>query len=298
MSRRVFYLMSGAAHCPYLVTSLYSLREIAGYDGEIEVYAWPESMEVVERIAQDTNLAISPILNRQPAYRGKNAQFLDKIRLSMTMHSGTNIYLDADTMPVQSIEDLFEEAEHNFVATQFGSWLSNSGLPQKRVKRLYEFFGNHTGDCVDAVHWIDSATSLALPSPNGGVFAFSGKHQYILAQWELWTDAVKKKVFIADEACLHLIVAKYIGRGLFVMPGEYNASPKHKSCPDEDVKIWHFHGDSNVRMNDEGEFKSVKGWETWSPVYHHCLSANVGGLAEWVGDVGNEYLNKRLDDLL
>ncbi len=41
MKNRVFYVMSGPAHLPYLLASLKTLRE--HYDGEIVVFAWEES---------------------------------------------------------------------------------------------------------------------------------------------------------------------------------------------------------------------------------------------------------------
>ena len=51
MTRRVVYLMSGPAHMPYLVCSLWTLRQ--HWDGEIVVVAWPNSIELVEEVARD-----------------------------------------------------------------------------------------------------------------------------------------------------------------------------------------------------------------------------------------------------
>jgi hypothetical protein len=289
MSRRVFYLMSGAAHCPYLVVSLRSLREAAGYDGEIEVHAWADSIDIVNRMSEDDRLRIKPIL-REPAYRGKNDQFLDKIRLAQTL-DGTNLYLDADTMPVQNLDELFDEAEEaGFTATQFGDWVSNSGMPRQRVSCLLEHF---EPDWADR-DWIEHTLSHPFPSPNGGVFAFSDETASagrVLAVWEHWTDVVKKRVFIADEACLHVMVANFIEFSLSCADGRWNASPKHKSCSDDEVKIWHFHGDSNVKQKESG-FKSQLGYDIWWPVYQQCLLDNVGGVAEWASSVGNRYINK------
>jgi len=280
MTKRVFYLMSGSAHCPYLVTSLHSLRNTAHFTGEVEVYAWPDSIELVSRIAEDLELGIR-VIEREPEYRGKNSQFLDKIRLAQSMEDGVNLYLDADTMPVQELDVLFAEAENSFVATQFGNWVSNEGMPRKRVNRLTEYFESD---------WLDAALMHPFPSPNGGVFAFTEQAGDLLAYWEQWTNRVKKNIFIADEACLHVMVAAFLGKGLWCSPGCWNSSPKHKVCSDEEVKIWHFHGDSNVRRKD-GKFKSQKGYDVWWPVFQECLDQNVGGVAEWCKSAGNSDIN-------
>ncbi len=76
--RRVVYLISGPPHLLYLVTSLVALRKI--WDGEIIVYAWPASIGLVKRMAKDERLGIEAV-ERIPTYKGKNAQFFDKIKM-------------------------------------------------------------------------------------------------------------------------------------------------------------------------------------------------------------------------
>ena len=278
--REIVYLMSGAAHCPYLVASLFTLRQ--HWDGPVTVYAWPESFDIVERIDEDSGLCIEAV-KREPQYRGrKNSQFLDKIRLMRTFFPGPILYLDADTTVHGDPSPLFALAEdHGFAATQFNDWVSTGSIPRNRVKRLRKFpeIEQRLVEEVIAREW---------PSVNGGVFCCRPDSP-VLPLWERWTVAALK-VFIADEAVLHLMQPKFYPTGdlVTVMGGKFNCSPMRyqpKGLPDEDVVIRHFHGDSNVRYK-----KSQKGCKLWWPIYQHCLKENIGGMAEWIGKVGNKKL--------
>ena len=85
--RQITYLMSGAPHAPYLLVSLYTLRN--HWQGDVVVYAWPESFDIVSRIAEDGRLGIQSHI-REPKLRkkdgvGGNSQFLDKIDLTQTL---------------------------------------------------------------------------------------------------------------------------------------------------------------------------------------------------------------------
>lgn len=275
--------MSGNAHAPYVVVSLRSLRQ--HYDGPIEIFAYPESIEVMEQIAKDPRVDAKATL-WMPDYRGKNHQFWNKIEVMQSLMSGTNIYLDADTLIRGPLDLLFEmNGQHEFVATQFCDWKSNGGLISKRISSLLGKGLNETAICF--------VLDNPLPSVNGGVFSCRPDSN-VLWEWLGWTTVTRESVFIADETCLHALAGLY-----YEMPemfailegGAYNCSPKHqpKNLKDEDVKIWHFHGDSNVRPD-----KCKKGVEMWIPELLSCLDVNFGGILEWFGEAAkqNKYLSK------
>ncbi len=277
--RRVVYLMSGPPHLLYLVTSLVALRKI--WDGEIIVYAWPASIGIVKRMAEDKRLNIEAI-ERTPAYSGKNAQFFDKIRMMQVAPSGVNIYLDADTIPVRrhAIDRLFELAEEReFCATQFCNYVSTGNKVSKRIRRLE---GREGIDQED----VQFALENTLPSVNGGVFACR-PNTPVLPLWELWTSKVLD-IFIADETVLHAVMARYWDTDVFevALGGSFNCSPLHKPnrMRDKNVGIWHGHGDCWSRIS-----KSPKGVGLWWPRYQECLKENIGGLAEWK----DEAINRR-----
>ena len=279
--QRVIYLMSGPAHLPYLVVSLYHLRRY--WTGAVRVYAWPESLPLVERIASDNRLEIT-CHARTPNYRGKNDQFFDKIDLMRDFFDGPNLYLDADTMPNGDLGKLFEKADQRgFCATQFCDWKSNEGQAKNRVKRLLDY------DHIPHYLVRDSITDKH-PSVNGGVFCCQ-PWSPVLKEWQDWTRPCKEKLFIADETVLHAVCRKYEGKHLEILSGHYNCSPKQKWWPKNtslsDIKIIHFHGDSNVRPD-----KSQFGFDLWYPEYLECIEKNLGYIQEWKSLVNNRYLNE------
>jgi hypothetical protein len=114
----------------------------------------------------------------------------------------------------------------------------------------------------------------------------------VLPLWHEWTVVVRE-IFISDETVLHCLQAKFVPSGemTVVKGGRYNASPIYKpeTLDDRDVRVWHFHGDSNTRFK-----KSKRGVELWWPLYVHCMKENIGGLREWRKDI---HRNKYLDAL-
>ncbi len=281
MNRQIVYLMSGEAHLPYLVASLHTLRR--WWDGSVTVYAWPESFDIVNRICYWKTLGIDAV-KREPRHRGRNAQFLDKIRLMQTLDPGANLYLDADTTIHGSLDPLFEPVWYRgFAATQFNDWLSTGGIPRNRIKRLRQF------PKIDQ-RLVERVLAEPWPSVNGGVFCCRPDSP-VLPLWERWTMEALS-IFIADEAVLHLMQPRFglTGSMTTVLGGRFNCSPMRfqpKDLPDKDVAIRHYHGDSNVRYS-----KSPRGCELWWPIYRECLRENVGGMAEWQGKVRNKYLDR------
>ena len=303
MDRCVIFVMSGAAHLPYLVVSLYALRK--HYDGPVRVYAWPESFEIASRICDDfdgvdcaTDKYVETIcILREPTYRGKNAQFFDKLHVMQEAPGDVNLYLDADTIICGSLDKLFEMGAKGFVATQFCRWTTAGGIIQKRIGRLIDREGIPQG-IVERL-----LTSPPQPSVNGGIWACRPKSR-ILSEWKRWTGKVLD-LFIADEIVLHLVTEAWRQPGFsgticqIETSGLYNYSPKmfHKGHPhsinEDDVIVWHGHGDCFTRPN-----KSLEGTDMWMDTYFYCLSKNIGNMAEWGGSVHHKFLDRLLDYLV
>lgn len=279
-SERIFYLMSGAAHLPYLICSLHTLRD--HYDGEVVVYAWSESIDIVEQIARDRRLNIEARF-RAPAHKLKNAQFMDKIQLAWDQQDAVRrvLYLDADTTIHGRLDRLFVEAKkEGFAATQFCDWKSNHGIPLRRIVKLKNYRGINQAA-------VDSCCNNPWPSVNGGVWAADTSSE-VLTLWYKWTKVAQSE-FIADEVVLHTLVPIFFEDGMSIVGsmGEYNTSPKFqcKDLPDDEVIVYHFHGDSNVRPD-----KTEKGFNLWWPLYKHCLEANIGRMADWIDKIDNKWM--------
>jgi hypothetical protein len=260
------------------------------YKGKIVVYAYPESIDTVQFIAADPRLEIEARL-WEPPYRGKNGQFLNKIMVMQQADSDVAMYLDADTMVARDISHGFEYGlTRDFIATQFCDWVSNSGTIKKRVSRLL-------GRDPINQQAVKSVLETPHPSVNGGVF-FCRPSSEVLDKWLEWSMAVKD-IFICDETALHAVMGHYMDlapsdRRWFgvIGHGAYNCSPKYRpiDLKDDDVYVWHGHGDSFVREN-----KCKFGVELWLPEFKNCLHQNLGGCRRWMPKVNNRFLTKLLE---
>ena len=286
--RTIFYLLSGIPHAPYLAASLWTLRK--HWRGPIQLYAWPESVEIAKKLYNDDRLGISQLIEAEPTYRkkdgvGHNSQFIHKIEIAGQIAADAVLYLDADTTVHGDLTPLFDMTiDHSFVATQWNDWMSTSGIAHKRVLGLSEIDESFKP-------WVKLATSSPWPSVNGGVWACR-PYSPVLQKWHDWTLRCKD-IFISDERVLHLMQPLFYPTGDMVTVtagGRYNSSPKFRSSKikDEDVVVWHFHGDSNVRP----ENKSQKGYDLWWPIFEECLRENIGGIADWWDKVGNKWITK------
>lgn len=282
---RIVYMMSFPAHCPYLVASLWTLRQ-HWWDGPVIVYAWPESIDIVRQIAEDRRLMVvaSPY---EPAYRGRNDQFLSKIEMARVQDGYAMLYLDADTTIHGKLDVLFElVGEYGFCATQFNDWTTATPSIRRRLEWMRPY-----REHLRQFKLLDDLLNghLPLPSVNGGVWA-ARSSSVVLRDWERVTRAMVGGVFIADEVALHLMAAEHIPRGnlcVAMQGGRFNCSPKYQSkdLPDDQVIVRHFHGDSNVRPD-----KSPKGCALWGPIWQECLAENVGGCREWYDPAMNKWM--------
>lgn len=283
----IVYLVSNTPHLPYLVVSLYTLRQ--QYNGIIKVFAWKESIDLVRKIAEDKTLDIQ-VQHREPELRKEhgvrsNAQFFAKIRMMQSISGDdVNVYLDCDTVVCGSLQPLFDMGSiKGFTGTQFCHWLCNGSRISKRIRDLEKYENEEINALIHEV------STQPLPSLNGGSFACHPSSP-ILEQWYSFC-MIAKDAFIADEKCLHLFNAQRFRNHFSVlMGGAYNCSPKLKSpdLKDKDVIIWHFHGDSNCRPTN----KSQKGFFLWWPLYKHCLRENVGNMQSWISGIKNKHLNR------
>lgn len=292
MKKAVVFLMSGDAHAPYLVVSLATLQE--HWQGDVRIYAWPESIDTVRKIAADGRWKFNDVLvqEEEPVYRarrderrqGKNDQFLAKLRLFPTLDLDLSLYLDADTSVHGDLSPLFRVAEeYGFCATRFSSWTTSNGIPRTRIERLREF-----GE-IDA-KMIDETLATPWPSVNGGVWC-ARPNSPVLKLWEEWTWAARS-VFIADEAVLHVLQPVFVPkRQMAVWPdGRFNCSCNPKWLPEKmgehEVVVFHYHGDSAVRPDKFGG----AGYRRWWPMFQTCLKNNVGNMQGWIDGVENRWM--------
>jgi hypothetical protein len=284
---RIVYLMSNPAHCPYLVTSLKTLRN--HYGGQVVVHAWPASMDICEQIAKDSRLdiTVSPRFEETKVKKRRNAQFTDKISLMQCEARNGNglvvMYLDADTIIAGSMDTLFDiGSQHEMVATQFNEWTTNGRVIQARLRRMLEFPEIDAG-------MVNSLLSEAHPSVNGGVFTVRSGSTEVLDLWYKWTLAAND-IFICDEAVLHLMQKAFSSDQLrILLGGAYNCSARVKLRPkglkESEIRVFHGHGNSFTRPK-----KCPIGSEMWWKHYLDAYDKNYGNINDW----GRSCLGKHL----
>lgn len=276
------FLMTGAAHAPYLAVALNTLR--TWWDGPIRVYAWEDSFDFVRQICCDPRID-AECLWRVPRYRGKNEQEIDKIDIIRHLgpEVGTVIYLDADLIfagPITALADMAEKSNTGFVGVQFCDWKMNS-IARGRVYRLSGIEG------IDP-HCVEAALNPDCVSFNTGVFACwdSPCCKQVLNTWYDWTYA-SRKIFISGETALHAVAQKY--RISVALGGIFNCSPSPKYQPkdlrDSEVHIWHGHGDTFTRPA-----KCPRGVSMWWPKFQQVMDLNLGNIQDWIGQIKHKYL--------
>lgn len=286
--RHIVYLTSGAAHLPYLVCSLYTLRQ--HWQGPVHVFSWSESRDIARQIALDNRLQIE-FHDRQPAYRGKCDQFMDKQKVveEWPDHRDVLLYLDADTTVHGDVSPLLAAAEDaGFAATQWNDWMSGRGIARKRILDLLG-----VSDIPEGL--IREIISEDWPSVNGGVWA-AKPDSGVLPVWYDWTMKARH-LFIADEKVLHVLQKEFASTGEMttVLGGRYNCSPIYQppDMPDGAVVVRHYHGDACVRPSKGAR---NRGPELWWPVWRECLEQNIGGVRQWWREAGNKYLDKMMEE--
>ncbi|GAG30853.1 unnamed protein product, partial [marine sediment metagenome] len=174
--------------------------------------------------------------------------------------------------------------ETGFLATQFNAFTTKQRMMKRRVEKLFQF------EEIDQVI-VRETIEKEWPSPNGGVFV-ADPNSPVLPLWHKWTK-IARSIFISDEVVLHTMFPKFapLGKIAAMMGGAFNTSVKFqaKGLADADVRIWHFHGDSNTRPN-----KCQKAVDRWLPVYDYCIEQNIGNVQEWKDEITNKHLDRLL----
>ena len=278
--RRVIYLISGPSHLPNLVCSVATLRH--WWAGCVEVFVWPESHRWAERICEDERLGVK-LIPWEPMNRGRHATYVDKTRLIQSMPAGDSVlFLDADTSISGDIQPLFDMIEKaGFMVAQWCDWTTKGHMTASRIRSLRGLPGMDRD-------LINELLAKSWPSLNTGVFG-AIPTSLVLEAWHQYT-VLAQSTFIPDEKTAHLLMPTYVPKGKMIVAGDdgrWNCSPKCQplSLDTEDVVIWHYHGDSNLRPK-----KSERACRMWREIYNECFDLNMGGLQDWVHEIPSRHL--------
>jgi hypothetical protein len=248
----VVYMLTGNRHGPRLAVSVYNLRKF--YTGDI-VFFLPtgEENEPVELIAKDPRI-VAKIVPFRLERNGKGAVYANKAKIPLITPFERTIFLDADTLPVADLEELWP-AQNELVLVQMSNWTTQRDLIKRRINKWREIVPT----------LVERALSGTLAAINTGVFAFDAE-TLDLSDWARLCK--QNPIHICDEIAMQLLYPDYPHR---LLDDSFNCCPV-QGANKEKVKLWHFHTRTHLRLSAR---------PYWLTAYQECLEEDVGKIRNW-----------------
>lgn len=262
MNQTVLYWLCGVGYAETMAVSLYHLRK--HWSGRV-VIAHAIDCPHAEANTQAARLLAatfdaSLIPTELPKCR-RRRHYIAKASLWRHL-SGQVVYLDADTVPVAPIDEIFTDS---LTVTQFSNWLTTG----KRIYGRMQAFCKKAG--VGNLY-----TNDQLPAINTGVVAWGeqAEESGVLGRWETATRIGWDAPFTDELAMQYELpfLLKEQAIKVKIVDDSWNHSPTYGET--KPVKIWHFHGRRHIRKPE--------GREVWRPLALDALR-NVPRLTEWWG---------------
>lgn len=293
MRRGVVYQFTKDRHAAVLLTSLMSLGK--HYSGRVLLVVGDSKAEAVaSQLLGDPRITapfkrISAIRWDAPTHP-RQMGYANKTRIAELCPYAEGIFLDADTLVVGSLDELWPERDLPVTLTRFSNW-STCG---QRMKRRLE------GWRKVAPHLVKACQNHSWPAINTGVFAWNkAESAPFFAEWN--SLCLQNVSFICDELsaqllvgrdCLETMAAGYkYPVAVRVLDDRFNASPVYSwnqpgfIC--ENVRIWHFHGRKHIRH--------PRGRALWVPWWRAAWDMNLGNVQSWA-PAGDQHLAAWMND--
>jgi hypothetical protein len=263
MNRGVIYFNIGSSHLVRLLISLKSLRD--HYAGPVAILSeGGDTGEICSLIGKA--LMAEMIEWNCGVPEGKNRRYLAKTRYHLGSPYDTTIALDADTLVVGEIDELFQEAEQaEFCVAQFANWKSRHGIIQKRL-RMWEAIRSFD---------INPAVNFG-PAINCGVVAFRKGASFYCDWFKMAMQG--RDLFIPDEVCCQLTLYRYPHR---ILDRKWNCSCKYDDPSIPDTRIIHYHGGKHCCPGLPFQGKR------WFNEFKAVIDCDLASITKWMpaGDV-------------
>lgn len=254
----VVYYNTGTGCLARLLVSLHSLRR--HYRGPVTLLSEGEaSHPICFQIGQVMGADV--VKWESNVAPGPGKAYVSKTKIPRGTPYRTTVILDADTLVLSPLDDLFQLAEtHAFCVARFADWKSSGEIYARRIRQWLDLAPE---DIEAAVHF--------GPAINTGVVAFT-KGAEIL---EPWSELAMKgrHLFIPDEVACQILLHRFKHR---VLGSEWNCSCKYDHPEKEGVRIVHFHGRKHCRpgLPFHGDL--------WMAEFQRLVQQDVAGLRSWM----------------
>jgi len=250
--RGVVYLISGNKHAVVLVVSIASLR--AFWDGPITVVGTDTAgRELADKLQGDSRLGVESV-RMSHGERRRNSGYVNKTRLHQVIDYDKTVFLDADTLVVGEIDEVFPRNDE-MVLTTWGGWNTMGKIMSGRVSKWKKAEPELTQRML-GIPW---------PAINTGVMGWSRETEMV-RDWESVTT--KNVSFMCDELAAQIMYPDYPVR---LLSDRWNCSPLY-GLEKSDARVWHFHGKKHLHPKSAG---------IWYPEYERCVRADYAGISSW-----------------
>lgn len=249
----VIYYNTGISYLVRLLVSAYSLRRF--YSGDIAILSWGDASHYISsQIAKAVN---AQLIRINPQIESSDSpQFLVKTRLHEFSPFVNTLYLDADTLILKKIDNLFPIIKtHSFLASTVDGWKTTDEHIRTRLEGWRGFYPQHVKKALKFGRVI-----------NCGVMGFN-RTSTLLKSWYKFT-LPGKNLFVPDEIACQLLLTEHPHT---LVDSRYNCMSKYCNIGYE-TKIVHYHARKHCTMPQA---------KNWLGVYYEVISKNVANIKSW-----------------
>lgn len=227
MTSGVIYYNRGGACIIRLMVSIQSLRKF--YDGNITVFMEDYDSNRISSFIEKHNVSIIDLTSEK-----LDNNYVRKIIISKLSPYNKTVFIDADTLIVGDINELFLDIEnYDLSVTKFSNWTSGG----KKISRRIRGFSPYISDKM-----ISRAISYG-PAINTGVYCFM-QNSKIFEEWlEIARIGQEHNLYIPDEIACQILLPKYNVR---ILDSKFNTSVRFGEN-EKDKNIIHYHGRKHCR---------------------------------------------------
>ncbi len=245
-----------------LAVAIYTLRK--HWAEPVTIYVDEVTRELAERIAAAAGGV--EIVTLKPEHRA----YAVKPQLPALSPYRFTAQIDADTMVVAPIDDLFPTRPNEFRVTSFGGWVSTGPRMSGRIEEW----------AMVSPERVRRQLSRPWPAINTGVVAYGNESTVARIHW-LEETLKRPKSFMADELAAQNLLGEYQDE-IVILDDRWNCSPRfgaHK----EDAKVLHFHGHGKIGRLPE--YITL-----WWPVFTELWRQDWAGIREWFSSAANRHI--------
>lgn len=271
LTHGLIYFNKGRKCTLRMIVSMMTLRK--HYSGPVTLFLEDSGMgkENMDRFASDVKKEFNVDVIRDD--NDDTTTYVRAVEVCIASPYDVTVWMDADTVILGSIDELFEAAKtHDLAIAHFAGWDSNGSAIGGRIRRYSKI----------CPQYIEAALNYG-PAINCGVYSFR-KDSPFLPEWLTVAKAGEKAgIWIPDEIACQVLLPQYNAK---IMPQKFNVSVVHDRGT-TDTRVLHTHGRKHCK-----EYPKCDIWIEW---FIKALRDDVCHIRSYIG---REFGDRRLTSFL